>query len=261
MYKPGNGVTIENKTIGIKVRIGDPYLEVTADGISSKGIDSAIVTATTAIIGSETDSSDSITLHGIKKYTTDLVNTHVTNVANELATKVNVSEYNEFVQNTNELLASIKVADVDTSESNGISLTKSENGVIGISVIKDTLVESLIGRENVVGPISGVSVKLGEDITIEERIEGSDEVQSVVIGQAGSSIQSAVKALAQKVESTVAGGIVSIKGDDYISVTGGSISKNLSINITKIGSDLVDNTSALKINNEGKLSIKWETLN
>ena len=256
MYKPGNGVTIENKTIGIKVKIEDPYLEVTADGVASKGIDSAINIATTAIIGSETDSSDSITLHGIKKYTADLVNTHTTNVTNALSAKVNVSEYNEFVQNTNERLESIKVTDVDTSESIGISLTKSGIGVIGVSVAKDTLVESLIGTENAVGPISGVSVKLGEDITIDEKVEGSDDVQTVVIGKAGSSIQSVIKTLAQKVESTVAGGIVSIKGDDYISVTGGSISKNLSINIASIGSALVDNTSALKINNEGKLSIK-----
>jgi hypothetical protein len=256
LYTPGDGITIKNQSIGVKVKIGDPYLEVTSDGLSSKGIDSAIITATSAIIGSETDSSETITLCGVKQYAKELVNAHKTAVEELLSAKVDVSEYSNFVQDTTSLLSAIKVTDVDLTETNGISLTKSKDGVIGVSVVSETLVDSLIGDDASIGPISGLSIKLGEDITIEEKIEDSEETQKVIIGSADSSIQSVIKALAEKVESASAGGIVAIKGDDYISVTGSSISKNLSVNISKIGQDLVDGSSALKMNDNGKFSIE-----
>lgn len=260
LYTPGDGITIKNQSIGVKVKIGDPYLEVTSDGLSSKGIDSAIITATSTIIGSETDSSETITLCGVKQYAKELVNAHKTAVEELLSAKVDVSEYSNFVQNTTSLLSVIKVTDVDLTETNGISLTKSKDGVIGVSVVSETLVDSLIGDDTSIGPISGLSIKIGEDITIEEKIEDSEETQKVIIGSADSSIQSVIKALAEKVETASAGGIVAIKGDDYISITGSSISKNLSVNISKIGQDLVDGSSALKMNDNGKFSIEWENI-
>lgn len=44
-YTAGNGITVSNKVIAAKVKNGDAYLTVNANGIASKGIDSAISTA------------------------------------------------------------------------------------------------------------------------------------------------------------------------------------------------------------------------
>lgn len=44
-YTAGNGITVSNKVIAAKVKNGDAYLTVDANGIASKGIDSAISTA------------------------------------------------------------------------------------------------------------------------------------------------------------------------------------------------------------------------
>lgn len=44
-YTAGNGITVSNKVIAAKVKTGDAYLTVDANGIASKGIDSAISTA------------------------------------------------------------------------------------------------------------------------------------------------------------------------------------------------------------------------
>lgn len=44
-YTAGNGITVTNKVIAAKVKTGDAYLTVDANGIASKGIDSTISTA------------------------------------------------------------------------------------------------------------------------------------------------------------------------------------------------------------------------
>lgn len=45
VYTAGNGITVSGKVISAKAKEGDKYVEVTADGIASKGIDTAISTA------------------------------------------------------------------------------------------------------------------------------------------------------------------------------------------------------------------------
>lgn len=45
VYTQGNGITISDKVITAKAKEGDKYVEVTTDGIASKGIDNAISTA------------------------------------------------------------------------------------------------------------------------------------------------------------------------------------------------------------------------
>lgn len=45
IYTGGNGILVNDNKISIKVTDGDKYLEVTSNGIASKGIDTAITTA------------------------------------------------------------------------------------------------------------------------------------------------------------------------------------------------------------------------
>lgn len=260
VYTAGDGISIDNKVIKAQVKSGDSYIEVTTEGIASKGIDNAILVAKNAVVGAETDTEAAVTVYGAKKYAANLVSAHESAMTTALSNKADKDAFDTFVSETNETLSGIKVTDVDVTEVSGIKLTKSEAGVIGVSVSTDTLVNNLVGATGVVGPVSGTTIKLGEDIVIEEKVEGSETPQQVVIGQAGSSVQSAIKTLAGKIETAIAGGITAIDGGEYITVGGSSTSKTLALNVAKIGTYLVDNSSALKVNADGKITLEWESV-
>ena len=259
VYTQGDGINIDGKVIKAKVKDADPYLEVTTEGIASKGIDNAITVAKNAVVGTAEDAETAVTVYGVKKYAANLVGAHESAVVEVLKGKVDVAGYNEFVTNTNNTLAGIKVTDVDSTETAGIKLNKTEAGVISVGVDTNALVSNLVGATGVVGPVSGTTIKLGEDITIEEEVDGTS--QTVVIGQAGSSVQSVIKTLAGKIETAIAGGITAIDGGEYITVGGSATSKTLAVNVAKIGTYLVDNTSAIKADpTTGKLTLEWETV-
>ena len=200
VYVAGNGVEISDKTISAKVKASDPYLEVTAEGLATKGIDSAI---------------------GV---------------------------VSEAVEDLADIVATIKVTDVDTTAVNGVNLTKTEAGVVGVTVTVNDLATSLLGNTGEAGPVSGVTVKLGQ------AIEG--------VGTATTNVTAAISSLAGQIKAAVAGGITSITGDEYISVDDSeATSRVLSLNVAKIGSYMVDNkASALKVSEDGKLTLEWETI-
>ena len=255
VYTQGDGITIEDKVIKAKVKSGDAYLEVTTDGIASKGIDTAITTAKNAVIGTEADAETAVTVYGVKKYAANLVGAHETAVTEALKGKADKAEYDTFVQNTNSALANIKVTDVDTTVSNGISLTKSEAGVIGVSVVTEDLGAALVGATGEIGTVSGVTVKLGQAIT-----DGAATNPTEIIS-ANTSVHAAIQTLAGQIQAAVAGGITAIDGGEYITVGGTATSKTLTLNTAKIGTYLVDNSSALKVDSmTGKLSLEWETV-
>ena len=255
VYTQGDGITIEDKVIKAKVKSGDAYLEVTTDGIASKGIDTAITTAKNAVIGTEADAETAVTVYGVKKYAANLVGAHETAVTEALKGKADKAEYDTFVQNTNSTLANIKVTDVDTTVSNGISLTKSEAGVIGVSVVTEDLGAALVGATGEIGTVSGVTVKLGQAIT-----DGAATNPTEIIS-ANTSVHAAIQTLAGQIQAAVAGGITAIDGGEYITVGGTATSKTLTLNTAKIGTYLADNSSALKVDSmTGKLSLEWETV-
>ena len=254
VYTQGDGITIEDKVIKAKVKSGDAYLEVTTDGIASKGIDTAITTAKNAVIGTEADAETAVTVYGVKKYAANLVGAHETAVTEALKGKADKAEYDTFVQNTNSTLANIKVTDVDTTVSNGISLTKSEAGVIGVSVVTEDLGAALVGATGEIGTVSGITVKLGQAIT-----DGATNPTEII--SANTSVHAAIQTLAGQIQAAVAGGITAIDGGEYITVGGTATSKTLTLNTAKIGTYLVDNSSALKVDSmTGKLSLEWETV-
>lgn len=254
VYSQGDGIEIDgNNIIKAKVKAEDLYLEVTTEGIASKGIDNAILVAKNAVVGAETDAETAVTVYGVKKYAANLVGAHETAVTEALKGKADKAEYDTFVQNTNSTLANIKVTDVDTTVSNGISLTKSEAGVIGVSVVTEDLGVALVGATGEIGTVSGVTVKLGQAIT-----DGAATNPTEIIS-ANTSVHAAIQTLAGQIQAAVAGGITAIDGGEYITVGGTATSKTLTLNTAKIGTYLVDNSSALKVDSmTGKLSLEWE---
>ncbi len=255
VYSQGDGIEIDsNNVIKAKVKAEDPYLEVTTEGIASKGIDNAILVAKNAVIGTAEDAETAVTVYGVKKYAANLVGAHESAVTEVLKGKVDVAGYNEFVTNTTNTLSGIKVTDVDSTETAGIKLVKSEAGVISVSVNSDTLVNNLVGATGAVGPVSGTTVKLGQAIT-----DGAAENPTEIIS-ATTSVHSAIQTLAGQIQAAVAGGITAIDGGEYITVGGTATSKTLALNVAKIGTYLVDNSTALKVDADGKITLEWENV-
>ena len=254
VYTSGDGINVSGKVIKAVAKANDPYIEVTTEGIASKGIDNAILVAKNAVIGTAEDAETAITVYGAKKYAANLVGAHESAVVEVLKGKVDVAGYNEFVTNTNNTLSGIKVTDVDSTETVGVKLVKSEAGVISVSVNSDTLVNNLIGATGAVGPVSGTTVKLGQAIT-----DGAAENPTEIIS-ATTSVHSAIQTLAGQIQAAVAGGITAIDGGEYITVGGTATSKTLAVNVAKIGTYLVDNSTALKVDADGKITLEWENV-
>lgn len=231
VYVAGNGVSIDGKTVSAKVKANDQFIEVTTEGIASKGIVDAITEAKNAVVGVSSDVASAVTVYGAKKYAAELVAAHETAV--------------------NTALSAIKVTDVNTVASNGVKLTKDESGVIGVTVNTENLATSLVGSAGEVGSVSGVTIKLGQAIT-----DGADEPTEII--SATTSVQAAIQTLAGQIQAAVAGGITAIDGGEYITIGGTATSKTLAVNVAKIGNYMVDNTSALKVDQDGKMSIEWE---
>jgi hypothetical protein len=151
------------------------------------------------------------------------------------------------VKGLSDVVANIKVTDVDNTSNNGISLTKNNDGIIGISVNIEEVSNAIFNNPD--NPVDGTVIKLGQSII--------DKDEQVEIAHANSSIYEAIQAVADKKYESMAGGITSIKGDKYIAVTGDSTVKTIELDVAKIGTYLVDNYSALKVNNStGELSVE-----
>lgn len=226
-YVAGNGINIDSNVVKVKVYESDKYLTVDVDGVKTKGIDDAITTAKSAVIGVAGDTAESLTIYGARKYADSAVSTAVAN---------------------------IKVQDVSSVASNGVALSL-DNGVVKVSVSAEDLGASLVGATGEVGSVSGVTVKLGQAIT-----DGAEENPTEIIS-ATTSVQSAIQTLAGQIQAAVATGITGISGDKYITVGGTATTKTLAVNVAEIGTYLVDNTSALKVDNTtGKLSLEWEEI-
>jgi hypothetical protein len=254
VYTSGDGINVNGKVIKAVAKANDPYIEVTTEGIASKGIDNAILVAKNAVIGTVEDAETAVTVYGAKKYAANLVSAHESAVVEVLKGKVDVTGYNEFVTNTNNTLAGIKVTDVDSTETAGVKLVKSEAGVISVSVNSEALVNNLVGATGAVGPVSGTTVKLGQAIT-----DGAAENPTEIIS-ATTSVHSAIQTLAGQIQAAVAGGITAIDGGEYITVGGTATSKTLAVNVAKIGTYLVDNSTALKVDADGKITLEWENV-
>lgn len=221
VYTSGDGIEIKDKVITAKVKTADPYIEVTTEGIASKGIDNAILTAKNAVIGVIGDTKDAETIYGAKAYANGLV----------VEVKETFKDYT--------------VKSVDPTAVAGISVVNTD-GVVKANVDTNELTTALVGDVGETGPVSGATIKLGQAI-----VDGDEEIIA-----AGSSVQAAIQSLSGQIQSAVAGGITGISGDEYISVTGGNAAKSITLNVANVGKYLVEDDSALYADEEtGKLSI------
>lgn len=174
---------------------------------------------------------------------------------NEGTISVVVDPNDEFIQVTesglstkklSDTIAEIKVTDVDYTVNNGVSLTKNENGVIGISVNVSEITEAILNNED--NLIAGTTIKLGQSIV-------DKDTQSEIV-KSTSSVYDAIQAVVDHKFETQAG-ITALRGDKYITIEGDSTVKTIGLDVAKIGTYLVDDYSALKVNSStGELSVE-----
>ena len=191
-YTAGNGINIADYKVSLKVKSGDKYLEVTADGLASKGIDEAISTAKGEIIGNaDTDPAESKTIEGVKKYVAGAVtNSH--------------THDNKAVLDG---ITTEKVAAWDAAQANVIEAV-SVNGV-----------DAAIDGKKASVTITAENTALGKAITSDGKEPTEGEGTNVVYAS-GATVSTVLQGIYTQIRGAIAGGVNSVtSGDESITVT------------------------------------------
>ena len=114
-YTAGNGIAITDKKVSVVVKSGDKYLEVTADGVATKGIDAAIATAKGEAIADANAYTDG-SINSVKGELSDAVE------ALEAADASNLAEAKAY---TDASVNSLKIY-VDTQDTSVLNAAKSD---------------------------------------------------------------------------------------------------------------------------------------
>lgn len=246
-YTAGDYITITDAAISVdyeslKSKINTDLVASVSAAISS--VEGRMTTAEGKIATLETASADYsgrigvletakgdhetriATLEGVQHPTLEQVTTLETNY----------NTLNTNVTNLQTSVTEIKVKDVDSTESHGVSLKIDNAGKIGVTVNIDTIAEAVIKQHEIPTPDAS-DIKL-------EATEGSSFVQDTTV-------QAAIINLDQRIESAVAGGMTGINAGNGVSVTGSASNPTVSVKI-------VDG-SALRSTADG-LSLEWEEI-
>ena len=196
---------------------------------------------TTNLAGYEVKSVDSTASNGVALELSEAGVLKVTADVSALATKESVDTISTKVEN---LTANLKVKDVDTSASNGVSLSLTD-GTVGVSVDVATLTPKV--KENLNLKANEVKISTAIGGTPDAPNYAADStVQAVLSG-----MDSRIKANAESIKAAVAGGVTAIKPGDGIKVDttgeGGTTQPTVSVKVnpdsniraTESGLDLV----------------------
>lgn len=194
-------------------------------------INNTVATNTSNISQNSTDITNlRADLNAIKD--TENSNSLAAKIAN-LETTVG-NEDSGLVKDVNDLKTNIgeyKVKDIDATASNGVSLSlDADTGKVKVTAIPSTIASGMNSTQIKVGAAITGGVEIGENQTIND----------------------ALQALSDSIETAVSGGITSLTSpDETITVSGTGTSKGIIVNVNK----LIDDDSSMSVNN-GKLNLK-----
>ena len=173
VYNAGNGLDLNGKTFSISLKANEKYLEVSENGLATKGIDDAITTAKNALLGADGDASSVGTIYGAKKYADEKADAAYTAAisaaAEDATTKANAAQAAAEATAAGELAkvdAAYKAADKALGDRIAVLEGKEsaiDSAVQGIAVTGVTGVEVTKGADNVVTlDFSGMKIDCGE---------------------------------------------------------------------------------------------------
>lgn len=210
-------------------------------GNAESGLVKDVADIKTNLTGYKVKSVDSTASNGVALELSEAGVLKVTADVSALATKESVDTISTKVEN---LTANLKVKDVDTTASNGVSLSLTD-GKVGVSVDVATLIPKV--KENL--DLKANEVKISAAIggtTGAPNYAADSTVQAVLSG-----MDSRIKANADSIKAAVAGGVTAIKPGDGIEVNttgeGGTtqptvkvkVNPDSNIRATESGLDLV----------------------
>lgn len=210
-------------------------------GTAESGLVKDVADIKTNLTGYEVKSVDSTASNGVALELSEAGVLKVTADVSALATKESVDTISTKVEN---LTANLKVKDVDTTASNGVSLSLTD-GKVGVSVDVATLTPKV--KENLDLKANEVKISAAIGGTTDAPNYAADStVQAVLSG-----MDSRIKANADSIKAAVAGGVTAIKPGDGIEVNttgeGGTtqptvkvkVNPDSNIRATESGLDLV----------------------
>lgn len=155
--------------------------------------------------------------------------------------RVAIEDINEAISGIQANIEEIKVKDVDTSAINGISLTLSEEGVVGASVDIDVLATEIISKH----AIDASTIKLGSNIGTTanpDRYTTEDTVQGVL-----GKLNERIEAIDADIQSALEGGVTGIEAGNGITVDASVPTKPMVAIKTAANSSLVATADGLDI--------------
>lgn len=177
-------------------------------GNAESGLVKDVADIKTNLTGYEVKSVDSTASNGVALELSEAGVLKVTADVSVLATKESVDTISTKVEN---LTANLKVKDVDTTASNGVSLSLTD-GKVGVSVDVATLTPKV--KENLDLKANEVKISAAIGGTTDTPNYAADStVQAVLSG-----MDSRIKANADSIKAAVAGGVTAIKPGDGIEV-------------------------------------------
>lgn len=210
-------------------------------GNAESGLVKDVADIKTNLTGYEVKSVDTTADNGVALELSEAGVLKVTADVSALATKESVDTISTKVEN---LTANLKVKDVDTTASNGVSLSLTD-GKVGVSVDVATLTPKVKENLNLKANEVKISAAIG-GTTDAPNYAADSTVQAVLSG-----MDSRIKANADSIKAAVAGGVTAIKPGDGIEVNttgeGGTtqptvkvkVNPDSNIRATESGLDLV----------------------
>ena len=210
-------------------------------GNAESGLVKDVADIKTNLTGYEVKSVDSTASNGVALELSEAGVLKVTADVSTLATKESVDTISTKVEN---LTANFKVKDVNTTASNGVSLSLTD-GTVGVSVDVATLTPKVKENLNLKANEVKISAAIG-GTTNAPNYAADSTVQAVLSG-----MDSRIKANADSIKTAVAGGVTAIKPGDGIEVNttgeGGTtqptvkvkVNEDSNIRATESGLDLV----------------------
>ena len=248
---------VDTYTAGDYITISDAVVAVDYDALKSKintdlvapalvtvaAIDGRVSTAEGKISDLETASADYVARIGVletakgdheSRIATLEAVQHPT-LAQVTTLETNYNTLNENVTNITNNLAEVKVKDVDTTASNGVSLKLAADGKVGVNVDIDSIADAVIAKH-----------------VVDFDADTIKTVSAVGPNEAGASVQTVLENLDSRITAAVSGGVTSVAAGNGIAVD------VTDVNNPKVSVKIVDGSS-LRATADG-LSLEWEEI-